>query len=492
MRKILVSSFIMGLLACQNTVEAPGIAVDGGLDLPPAADAGPTDLGPLFPSFDAGPPQPVPDAGSTDINDLPPAVFDAGFDEEEVPDDPPEEDYCGRACFGLPCAEECRFFCRFGLVGLQPEDREDYLRCIMDNSCEADSCLEEEPEVPQGCIDLCANRDLERCGVELGDSDQECHLYCRSVLAMMTSPARQAWLDCGVNQCSRRRPVNCDPASFFGPTPSQVCLDVANWRRTCEPNREESLWQDAYECESWRAPADQNNLSGGTHMVNCLREANCGAGGWYQCLVAAATAQGRRQAIVEACAAANECGGETGWNCQLFLTGFTRLMGERGISDLGTCIREAGEDCEAISTCLARNWQSIAAPNDVCRESCLACNDTSDFCLGECMRFRASLTHPQAEAYEGCLLARIRANSCEDVNPVGCIRAALPQVAATCNDYVEHLRDRCANARYYSDVMLNGWCAMGGVRTGLLTPENLRQCVDRTGCAVNTWEACSR
>ena len=108
------------------------------------------------------------------------------------------------------------------------------------------------------------------------------------------------------------------------------------------------------------------------------------------------------------------------------------------------------------------------------------------------MRVRASLTNTQAEAYEGCLLARIRANSCDEVNPVGCIRAALPQVADTCNDYVEYLRDRCANARYYSDIMLNGWCAMGGVRTGLLTPENLRQCVDRTGCAVNTWEACSR
>ncbi|MAO83695.1 MAG: hypothetical protein CMH50_07405, partial [Myxococcales bacterium] len=69
------------LMACQNTVEAPGLAVDGGVNEAPVADSGPADLGPLFPTFDAGPPQPVPDAGGTDINDLPPAEFDAGFAE---------------------------------------------------------------------------------------------------------------------------------------------------------------------------------------------------------------------------------------------------------------------------------------------------------------------------------------------------------------------------------------------------------------------------
>lgn len=483
---------LLSLIACDATPGAPDLNIDGGIGNIPLADAGPTDLGPLFPSFDAGPARPVPDAGATDIGGLPPASFDAGFDDEEVPDDPPQEDLCGEACFGMPCAEDCRFLCRVGLVGLQQADREDYLRCVMDNSCDVEACLEEEVEVPQSCIDLCSNRDRERCGIDLGDDDRTCHLYCRSTLAMMTSPARQAWLDCGINQCSRRNPVDCNPLTFLGPTPSQTCLDVANWRRTCDPNRRESLWSDAYECESWRAPADQNRHSGGTHMIQCMSEANCGAGGWYACMVEAGTQQGRRDQIVEACAQANQCGGEVNWNCQLYLTGFTRMMGQRGIHDLGNCIRDAGDDCEAITTCLERNWQAITGPGDPCRESCLACGDTSDFCLGICMRFRASLTNVQAAAYEGCLLDRVRSRSCEEVNPVDCIQAALPNVANTCGDFVSYLQNRCASSRYYSEIMLNGWCALNGTRTGLLDSRNLRECVDRTGCAVNTWEACSR
>ena len=106
---------------------------------------------------------------------------------------------------------------RVALPGVPAEEREEYLRCINQTSCESWRCLPDR-EISQECQDVCDNRSLRQCSVELSADPTVCGHECEGLLAMMAPPARQAWLQCTINQCGidRRRQLRPERLPWAG------------------------------------------------------------------------------------------------------------------------------------------------------------------------------------------------------------------------------------------------------------------------------------
>jgi hypothetical protein len=484
--------FVLALGACTAQPDAPDLNGDAGLA---QGDGG---QGAGTPAWDSGPDL-LADAGSTDVGELAqdigslaPGEYDAGFHPPEPPPPAHEQDRCAESCLGMPCGRECRRSCTLALPGIAEADQVDYLRCVHESSCEPWRCLPDR-EISQVCQDVCANRRLRQCSVELNADPLICGHECEGLLGMMTPPARQAWLQCSIEQCGvLPRQVNCNPQHFLGPTPSQACIDRGNTIVACERNRNRSTWEAAWECESWRSPSDQPNL-GGNSLVECLAGATCAPADWYRCLIRSQEATGRAETVAEVCRNAERCEG-LGTYCQMMANGFTRAIGETGLQQIHSCLRNAGEGCEDIRRCIQGVWD----PNHVevtplCRQACIACNDATEACINTCSRLRNSLSLPQTEIYDSCLTNRAAARECGGFLPSTCISPALPAVASTCQRYIDHMSDRCPGTRFFNPTTLKAWCALSGVRTGLTDFESLSACIDRTGCAgVNAWETCTR
>ena len=201
---ISIACFGLTLGACTAQPDAPNLAADTGLN---QTDAAP-DAGTM--AWDSGPDL-LADAGSTDISELAqdvgtidPGEYDAGFEPPDTPPPPHEEDVCAEACLGMPCGRECRQQCTIALPGVPEDERQEYLRCIHDTSCETWRCLPDR-EISQACQDVCANRSLRQCEVELTADPIVCGHECEGLLAMMSGPAQQAWLQCSVNQCGQQQ-----------------------------------------------------------------------------------------------------------------------------------------------------------------------------------------------------------------------------------------------------------------------------------------------
>jgi hypothetical protein len=481
--------------ACTATPEAPDIenrdAGNSNADASaPAPDSG-------FPDYDSGP-SVFSDAGDPDVAWLPQdagavrpgGTFDAGYNPELPEDPPPLGDPCAETCVGRPCAEACRNNCRFALPGMPESQRAGFLGCIAQNTCDTDQCMP-DVVIPEACEDLCENGSRRRCDLDIGDNQSSCRRNCLGWLTLMTPPAREAFLQCGIERCSRNNSINCNPASFLGPTPSQTCIDVGLRGADCGDDQRRNPWQIAWECEGWRSPVDQGSL-GGNVLVECLAGAECGGGAFYGCMIESQAATGRRARIGELCDGAARCG-EPNIGCQLINNGMTRLVGEVGLAATEVCLEAAGADCDAIGSCLQRNWDpGIANAPELCRQSCIRCGEATDACVNTCTRLRHSMSLAQGATYDRCLTNRAAANDCGTSIGITCLTPALPQVAQHCQSYVNHLVATCSGVRYYNPELLVGWCALGGVRTGLADAETFIECVDRTGCGVNTWEACSR
>jgi hypothetical protein len=174
--------------------------------------------------------------------------------------------------------------------------------------------------------------------------------------------------------------------------------------------------------------------------------------------------------------------------------GFTRAVGEVGVEQIHNCLIAAGESCDGIRTCIQGVWD----PNQVtvvplCRQACIACGDVTEACIHTCSRLRTSMSHAQAATYDECIRNRAAAEQCGEFLPSACIAPALPAVADTCQRYIAHMSRRCPGTRFYNPVLLQSWCALSGVRSGLTNFQSLAACVDRVGCAaVNVWESCTR
>jgi len=484
---------LAGLIACTAEPNAPGLEGDAGSagDAAVAADAGrpPRDTGPDL----------LADAGSTDVpplaqdvGGLPPGNYDAGFEPPEPPPPPHEEDHCAQACLGMPCGRECRAACNIALPAMTEDERPEYLACLNETSCEPWRCLPNR-EASEVCQQVCDNRALRQCDVTLSADEDVCGYECDGLLAMMSPPARQAWLQCTINECgTERRAVNCDPTTYLGPPPTQACINRGLVAVTCEPRRNRSAWEAAWECEGWRTPADQEGL-GGNEMVECLGNAGCGGPDFYRCMIRSQEATGRGDEVAEACRHAERCEG-LGAYCQLMANGLTRVMGQVGMERVNACLLAAEDSCDDIRTCIQGMWD----PNQVeveplCRQACIGCNDPTEACIHACSRLHNSMSHSQADTYMECIRNRAAAEQCGDFLPATCIAPALPSVDATCRAYVNHMINRCPGTRFYNPEALVSWCSLSGVRSGLTNLETLTACVDRTGCAApNLWEACTR
>ena len=487
---LILLTFAVG--ACTAQPDAPELAIDAGVA--PVEDAS----APIDPPWDSGPDL-LADAGSTDIESLPqdvgtmdPGEYDAGFTPPDPPDPPPEEDVCAEACLGMPCGRQCRAQCRVALPGVPVDEREEYLRCINTSSCETWRCLPDR-EISQACQDVCDNRSLRQCSVELNADPMICGHECEGLLAMMSPPARQAWLQCSVNQCGiERRRVNCDPTDFLGPPPTQACINRGTTLVQCERDRDRSAWAAAWECEGWRSPNDQAGLGGNT-LVNCLADATCAPQDFYRCLIQSQEETGLAETVSEVCRRAERCEGLNVF-CQMMANGLTRGVGQTGLEGIHECLRNAGDSCDDNRRCIVGIWDpNVVEVHPLCRQACIACGDPTENCIHNCSRMRNSMSLEQAATYDTCIRNRAAAEQCGEFLPTTCVAPALPAVADTCRRYVEHMTDRCPGTRFYNPVVLEGWCALSGVRSGLTNLESLTECVNRTGCgAVNLWETCTR
>ena len=484
-------SFVV-LSGCTAEPDAPDLATDAAVT--PAEDAG----APVDPPWDSGPDL-LADAGSTDIEPLAqdvgtmdPGEYDAGFTPPDPPEPPPEEDVCAEACLGMPCGRECRAQCRVALPGVPAEEREEYLRCINQTSCESWRCLPDR-EISQECQDVCDNRSLRQCSVELSADPTVCGHECEGLLAMMAPPARQAWLQCTINQCGiDRRRVNCDPSDYLGPAPTQACINRGTTVVQCERDRDRSAWAAAWECEGWRTPNDQSGLGGNT-LVNCLSDATCAPQDWYRCMIQSQEYTGLGETVAELCRRAERCEG-LGVYCQLMANGLTRAIGQTGLDNIHECLRNAGDTCEENRACIVGVWDPNAVEvHPLCRQACIGCGDPTEQCIHNCSRMRNSMSREQTATYDTCIRNRAAARQCGEFLPTTCLPPALPTVADTCRRYVDHMVDRCPGTRFYNPSVLQGWCALSGVRSGLTNLRSLTECIDRTGCgAVNLWETCTR
>ena len=491
MRLSFVALTSLALISCTAQPDAPNLAADAGALASP-------DVAPPPTPWDSGPDL-LADAGSTDIAPVPqdvgaitPGEFDAGIATPEPPPPPHEDDVCAEACLGMPCGRECRQQCTIALPGVPETDREEYLRCIHDTSCETWRCLPDR-EISQACQDVCSNRSLRRCDVELNNDPLICGHECEGLLAMMTGPARQAWLQCSINRCGQgRRPVNCKPTDFLGPTPSQACIDRGTSIVQCEQDQNRSAWAAAWECEGWRSPSDQANL-GGNLLVECIADVACSGSDWYRCLINSQIQTGRGEVIGELCRNAERCEGLNIF-CQMMANGLTRGIGEVGLEGIHQCLRQAGDDCETIRNCIIGIWDpNRVEVHPLCRQACIACGDATEQCIHTCSRMRNSMSTEQGATYDTCIRNRASQEQCGEFLPSTCIPPALPAVSQTCRSYVSHMRNRCPGTRFYNPVVLESWCALSGVRTGLTNLQSLTECVDRTGCGgVNVWETCTR
>lgn len=490
---LFLALFALAFGACTAQPDAPDLSSDAGVVTPP------TDLDSGVMAWDSGPDL-LADAGSTDVpvlgqdvGEMEPGDYDAGFEPPEPPEPPPEEDVCAEACLGMPCGRECRAQCRVALPGVPVPERDEYLECIHDTSCETWRCLPDR-EISQACQDVCDNRSLRQCSVELNGDPMICGHECEGLLAMMAPPARQAWLQCAVNQCGaqRGRRYNCSPTDYLGPAPTQACINRGLTVAECERDRDRSAWAAAWECEGWRTPNDQTGL-GGNALVECLSDASCDGGDWYRCLIRSQDHTGRAETIGEVCRQAERCEG-LGMYCQMMANGLTRAVGQTGLENIHNCLRAAQDSCQDIRTCLQGIWDPNAVEvHPLCRQACIACEDPTEQCIHNCSRMRNSMGTEQTATYDTCIRNRAAARECGEFLPSTCLAPALPTVAQTCQQYVSHMIDRCPGTRFYNPVVLEGWCALSGVRSGLTNLDSLTECINRTGCgAVNLWETCTR
>lgn len=339
-----------------------------------------------------------------------------------------------------------------------------------------------------------------------------CPEVCTAQLASMLPAARQAFLQCGIQRCvasgqscsgngqcpeaercgaGRCIPDRLCPAiDFIGPSPSQECLQVAQYRERCRGPRTESLYKLAWECEGWRPNRDNLDWAGGNVYISCLanREECDGMNAYWQCLGTASAAMGRRRVAQEACGHVAGCDGGRGWTCNWVMAGVGRFMGRYVERRLARCTAAAGMDCEALVDCVDNLW-TTNEPGDDCGMACARCGQINDACINLCMYHRNSMTFPQAEAYRHCL----RHNpNCENNIAERCVREVLPEEMVICDELMDAIGQCAEWEAYTANNPWPGWCAIGGLRTGLLDGPQLQECVDRTNCAVNPWEACAR
>ncbi len=474
-----------------------------------ATDGGP---GPIAKRPDVYRPLDIGASSRADTPNLPRAQHDAGYQLVELPD-PASTDPCGHVCRGRPCARTCRESCRLELPRVVVAQRERFIDCVAQNSCSIDDCVPEAVPVDPACETLCANRHLEACGLpELAAAGHRCPQNCTSYMASMYPAARQAFLQCGIEQCvSSEAPCagtgycergercgegrcvpekQCPIIDFVGPEPSAECLDVARYRQRCHDPRTESLYRDAWDCESWRPNRDNLDWAGGNLYISCLAqtEACDGFGPYWQCLGEAMVAQGRRRLVDEVCTHIQGCDSGKGWTCNYVMAGASRWAGERVVWKLDRCSAAAGRDCQALEACVDGLW-AVEGPGDACATGCGRCGQVNDTCINLCLYHRNSMTRQQARRYEHCLRASPR---CEHNVAETCIREVLGAEMAVCDQLMESIGECAEWETYTQNIPWPGWCAIGGVRTGLLDREGLEACVDMTNCRVNPWQACAR
>ena len=311
----------------------------------------------------------------------------------------------------------------------------------------------------------------------------------------MTPSAQQAWLRCGLERCQAGEPVDCHPAHFMGPVSSQACLNAALLRQRCEPHRYEPLWRDVWECESLRSPTDQPFLGGGA-MVNCMaQEEACGFAGFYQCLVRSRDQLERGEDIRRLCAQADRCGAEQGGQCLMSLVGLTPATGEQRVLEVSRCLERAGGHCPDIERCLAPR-DGLAhrlPPGDPCRQACGGCGEDAERCVEHCMALRLSLGVGQGLEFSQCLSG----SHCDEGWPLArCLERVLPQTVHDCRGFEAELSARCGASG--TEVMVGSAqdrhlsCLLSGLRSGVMTGEELNECVNRVGCVDDPVGRCLR
>ena len=345
------------------------------------------------------------------------------------------------------------------------------------------------------CAQLCRRPQRSVCGLNFLEDEDDCVATCVGRLSQMVPAAQQAWLRCGLERCQADEPVDCHPAHFMGPENSQACLNAALQRQRCEPDRYEPLWRDAWECESLRSPSDQQDL-GGSAMVSCLGEQEaCGFAGFYQCLVATRDGLQRREEIRRACAQAERCGVEHGGQCLMTLVGLTPATGGQRVLEVGRCLERARGHCPDIERCLSnRRGLAHALPQqDPCREACGTCVEGADRCVEQCMALRLSLSERQSLDFGRCL----GASRCGEAWPLEhCLQRVLPEVVADCRDFEASLMTHCrgagSDAFAHSPQERSVQCALSGLRSGMMTGEQLERCIQRVGCVDDPVSRCLR
>ncbi|MBF95387.1 MAG: hypothetical protein CMH58_09540 [Myxococcales bacterium] len=447
-----------------------------------------------------------------DVPDLPLARHDAGYELLALPG-PVSSDPCGDICRGRPCASECRQNCRDELPRIAVHERELFIDCVAQNSCDLGACLPDEMPIDPACERLCDNEHLEACGIpELATAGPHCAQRCTGYLASMYPAARQGFLQCGIDHCiasgascagtgycevgehcgqGRCIPEKqCPIIDFVGPEPSGECLDVARYRQRCHHPRKESLYQDAWECESWRPNRDNLEWAAGNLYVSCLanRQVCDGYNAYWDCLGEAMAAKGRRRLVDEVCTHIQACDSGKGWTCNYVMAGASRWVGEHVAWKLDRCSASAGLDCEALEACIDGLW-AVEGPDDTCRRGCERCGQVNDRCINLCLYHRNSMTRLQARQYEHCLRLQ---PACGDNVAETCVREVLEGEMEVCDRLMESIGECAEWENYTENIPWPGWCAIGGIRTGLLTTDRLETCVEMTNCRIDPWRACAR
>jgi hypothetical protein len=484
MRKLMISAFAL-VLGCSPGPEAP--AIDGGsaqVDSGMAADSGAAPA----PGVDAGRP-PVRDSGqsATDATRPPSAEVDAGFVRSQP--EPPEGDACADICAHTDCQEDCLIYCRLGELATGGDQRREFLGCLQDNPCDHRQCWP-EIEVGEACREICDDRSkLERCSIDflIEAGEDICPQVCTGMLARFEPANAQAWLDCAVNVCREGRHVDCNPEIFMGPTPSQVCLDAGRSAATC-PGSHQHYFAEAWECEHYRSPIEQRGL-GGNALAECMAQTHsCGDMRLYECLTQAEQASGRSAAIQELCAPLAQCPDDNVFGCRAMAAGMTPMMGNRQVQLMAECIAAAGSDCNALERCVDWNFEEMALSQS-CRDACSGCGqgDWGEQCARLCNWTERSMSVDDAARFGEC----VAQNTCSLPHQLAeCGRQILPEVGQICQGFWQQTGRRCPSWRHESSAMVEIFCMLSGVRTGVISGDALNRCGETIGCEMDPMYVC--
>jgi hypothetical protein len=477
MKNVAAVGAVMLVWGCTSAPSAPGIDGDAGRSV----DAGVHLPGDTGPAIDAGLARP--DSG------IVPGVVDAGYPGTTPP--PVDGAPCDEACAGTRCMDDCLTVCRLAGPALPEDRRPSFFECVRQNTCDIeDQCLDNPPSAPAACERVCALRvrDLDACGVDFFDAGEHCTWLCSSTLARMSPAAQQAFQNCLDEGCGVDQSIDCDPEQFYGPTPSQTCIDYARSHAHCAED-DEHWWSAVWDCETMRSPAGQEGL-GGNDLVTCLADnPACGDMGFFGCMVEMERETGRADAIRLACANAARCDDDMAGGCRFYMSGITPLMGTEAVRLLGECLERAGDRCDSIEQCIEAVFEPGQADGpSTCTEGCQRCGQVDESCVNLCLRLGNSLSVEQAADYRECLAS----GACGDLLPEACMAQVLPWVGEACSSFVETMHDLCPETRNYPGAFVRAFCSISGLRTGAFGPAELVDCARRVGCTGNPVELCLR